>query len=433
MAAILMEIRVVCPTGNTLALRRHCWVAGNAATMHMDPNECEAGQGFLRQEGSSVMVKRDSVTGLRLMCLVGLFWTMLAPSVHAEEFRGLWVDAWGKGFKTPQEVTELVDVASGANLNALLVQVRKRGDAYYNSTIEPRARGISHDFDPLADIIAKAHAKGIEVHAWLMLCDTWHVPSTTPPPSGHVYLTHPEWLTESDAGSTLFDGSNIFLDPGNVQVRDYLKSIVLDIATKYAVDGIHLDNAQYPSRHAGYNDASLAAFKLAFGRSDDPAWDDMDWCKWRGDQVSALVSGIYDAVTSVRPSVKVSMAVSPNELEIHKRFFLEWKSLLQAGRLDFVVPMMFTAEPGSLFETLVSDTMKSSYGSHIYIGQGTWQSGADLAIQQLAQVRALNAPGFVLFDYSALVSGPAGSRPIDKIAAVLLTQPASVPPMPWKN
>src|SRR5207244_2287286 len=55
------------------------------------------------------------------------------------ELRAVWVDAFHDGFKTPQQVDDLVAWARDANLNALFVQVRRRGDAYYLKSFEPRA------------------------------------------------------------------------------------------------------------------------------------------------------------------------------------------------------------------------------------------------------------------------------------------------------
>ncbi|HOK55146.1 MAG TPA: family 10 glycosylhydrolase, partial [Armatimonadota bacterium] len=84
------------------------------------------------------------------------------------EFRGAWVTAWSNGFLTPEEADETIRLAKEANLNALFIQVRKVGDAYYKSSFEPRAKNIENlpDYDPLAYVIEKAHAEGLEVHAW---------------------------------------------------------------------------------------------------------------------------------------------------------------------------------------------------------------------------------------------------------------------------
>src|SRR6478672_2377567 len=99
-----------------------------------------------------------------LACLVAAT-TLLAPAAAAQtldapELRAVWVDAFHDGFKTPQQVDELVAWARAANLNALFVQVRRRGDAYFSKSIEPRAEDpdFALGFDALQYLIERAHA-----------------------------------------------------------------------------------------------------------------------------------------------------------------------------------------------------------------------------------------------------------------------------------
>ena len=79
----------------------------------------------------------------RILLLLAL---LLLPPAHASaqgppaaQLRGMWVDATNPGFHTPAEVDELVENAAAANMNALFVQMRRHGDAWYNQRIEPRA------------------------------------------------------------------------------------------------------------------------------------------------------------------------------------------------------------------------------------------------------------------------------------------------------
>ena len=74
------------------------------------------------------------------------------------EFRAFWVDAYHPGIKSPAEIDQLIRDVRAARANAVLVQVRRRGDAYYNRSIEPRAAELRKqpDFDPLAYLIAAA-------------------------------------------------------------------------------------------------------------------------------------------------------------------------------------------------------------------------------------------------------------------------------------
>ncbi|GBF06209.1 hypothetical protein DAERI_070207, partial [Deinococcus aerius] len=75
------------------------------------------------------------------------------------ELRGLWVDAFGPGLKTPQEIDTLVADAGKMNVNVLFAQVGRRGDCYCNNAAMPRTNdpAVPAGFDPLADLLTKAH------------------------------------------------------------------------------------------------------------------------------------------------------------------------------------------------------------------------------------------------------------------------------------
>ncbi len=89
-------------------------------------------------------------------------------SAGSAEMRGMWADAWHEGFWTPEQTTAMVNKAKESNINVLFVQVRKRGNVFYQSRIEPMSKDVAAGYDPLADVITKAHAAGIQVHAWLV-------------------------------------------------------------------------------------------------------------------------------------------------------------------------------------------------------------------------------------------------------------------------
>jgi len=129
---------------------------------------------------------------------------LCSPAVFASgmtEFRGLYVDAFHPGIKNHEQVTRMVSADKAANFNALIVQVRKRGDAYYNSKIEPKASDIAPDYDPLADVIQQAHAAGIQVHALVSVYEVSH--ESYKVTENHVAGKHPDWLTTEDRKITV--------------------------------------------------------------------------------------------------------------------------------------------------------------------------------------------------------------------------------------
>src|SRR5436190_22868931 len=128
------------------------------------------------------------------------------------ELRGVWVDAFHDGFKTPDQVDQLVAWARKANVNALFVQVRRRGDAYYLQSFEPRTEDadLAPGFDALQYLIERAHAgpQRLQVHAWLATLPIWWQRDTPPQAPNHPFNTRglsasPDetWLMYRDDGA----------------------------------------------------------------------------------------------------------------------------------------------------------------------------------------------------------------------------------------
>src|SRR5260221_14267125 len=120
--------------------------------------------------------------------------TLYFPTLHAQdEVRALWVVR--TTLTSPSAIATMVDAAKGGGFNALIVQVRGRGDAYFQGGVEPRPAALASQptFDPLAVTIARAHDAGLQVHAWInvnLIAGAADLPSAR----DHVVYRHPEWL-----------------------------------------------------------------------------------------------------------------------------------------------------------------------------------------------------------------------------------------------
>src|SRR5512140_349259 len=72
--------------------------------------------------------------------------------VHADEWRGMWVDGWSSGFLSQAQVDKLLGVPGNAsskgdlrngNCNAVFAEVRRRADVAYPSGLsEPYMSGL---------------------------------------------------------------------------------------------------------------------------------------------------------------------------------------------------------------------------------------------------------------------------------------------------
>ncbi|GGK17189.1 hypothetical protein GCM10008955_08360 [Deinococcus malanensis] len=283
-----------------------------------------------------------------------------------QELRGLWVDAFGPGMKTAAEIDALVATARAMNVSVLFAQVGRRGDCYCNNAAMPRTNdpAVPAGFDPLADLITKAHAQGIQVHAWIITTAIWN--SLTPPSDPtHAFNAHglkatgrDFWLTVKNDGTTR-GGNDWLLDPGHPDAAEYIRNMYVSVAKNYDVDGIQFDRVRYtdfnpvggPSNW-GYNPTALERYRAETGATGTPLPGDPQWSAWRMQQVTNLVRETALAVKAVKPDVSVNAATitygagPANETEWlrsrpYNEVLQDWVTWVREGYLDVNVMMNY--------------------------------------------------------------------------------------------
>jgi uncharacterized lipoprotein YddW (UPF0748 family) len=372
---------------------------------------------------------------LRKLATLSLLTLLLCnpPPLEASEFRGLYVDAFHPGFKSHEEVTQMVATAKEGNFNALIVQVRKRGDAYYNSQIEPKALDIEADYDPLADIVTQAHAAGLQVHAWVAVYEVKYESKWASIPAGHVTDEHPDWLTASKDGTESLNNGRVSLDPGVPAVQDHIASVIADIANNYAVDGIHMEGAKYLGMDSGYNSISLSLFQAETNRSDIPPFDDTEWCEWRRSQITKLLRRVKAGLAITRPCCVLSAsAMMPSPATASKICFQDWDRWVSEGIVDFVVPMLYVESSTTSKE--VTDLLQYRHARHMYIGVGVFQLPKETSLQQIADASTAGANGVALFSYYYLALDTKNANPlrVSDLKALVFAEAAALPDMPWR-
>jgi uncharacterized lipoprotein YddW (UPF0748 family) len=393
-----------------------------------------------------------------------------APTIEAldpPELRAVWVDAFHDGFKTQQQVDQLVAWAIAANLNALFVEVRKRGDAYYLNSIEPRAEDpdFAPGFDALQYLISQAHQgpRRLQVHAWLATLPIWG--QRTPPQApNHAFNTHgftvdpaDSWLMYRDDGETWAgtDSSGMYyLDPGNPAVQAYTADVYANLVRNYNVDGVHLDQVRYyegqPLRW-GYNPTSVARFNAQLYRdpATQPAPNDPDWIAWRRDQVTALVRRVYTQTKAVRPNVAVTAAVVTwgqgpitdvdwQRQAAYSAVLQDWRTWPGQGIVDYLLPMNYfreSNEQASWFDTWTQWQVTYTDKRGIVLGLGSYLNSGDDVLAQLTRARALGPMGVALYSYAVPDADLDNASTEDRLAFAgqlrsIFTRPAPIPTLP---
>jgi uncharacterized lipoprotein YddW (UPF0748 family) len=353
-----------------------------------------------------------------------LMMCLCAAAICAAEFRGAWVTSWHEGFRTPKEVDLTVEAAKTAGLNALIVEVRKVGDAYYQSDIEPIGPEVPSGFDPLAYTIEKAHAEGIQVHAWLVVYRVWKGAETPSDPK-HVLASHPDWRSLTYEGEPESE-EGVYVDPGIPEYREHFASVCADIAKRYAVDGIHYDYVRYPGQKWGYSQIALDRYYAETGATEKPATDDPKWLQWKRDQVTAMVTLVRERVKAANPTVKIQASTIPwgdcprdfKDSRAYNDVCQDWPLWMEQGLIDENCPMIYAREfeetGAKYFRSWVDGAKRWSYGRPVYVGTAAMWNNAEQLLAQIDVVRKAGLPGFVLFAFDQTDSRPAKAEGLGK-------------------
>ena len=271
-----------------------------------------------------------------------------------KEFRAVWITTVGN-YDWPttknnaevqkKELTAILDNCKALNMNAVVIQIRPVGDAFYKSELEPWSiyltgtQGVDPGYDPLTFAIEEAHKRNLELHAWL---NPYRIGSTsTILAQNHIINSNPSWLV-------VYNNVRYF-NPGIPQVRNHLVDVVKDITTRYNIDAIHFDDYFYPF--------GAKSTTNPFGFDDKKAWESYangkDVHLWRSENVNLMVKSVYEAIKATNP--KVHFGISPagkreNSLDLYADP-LEW---IINKWIDYLVPQIYwefghaTADFGSL-------------------------------------------------------------------------------------
>lgn len=274
--------------------------------------------------------------------------------------RAVWVHLFDDTLKSPASIDAMLDRVAAANFNTVIAEVVRRQDAYYDSDVLPRTTdpALVEGFDALAYLVEGAHARGLDLEAWIPTMPAYHpVYDDLPAPEGWVWTEHGPDAPEDQRWVTRYaDGTwDDHLDPALPAVRDHVSAVTAEIARNYDVDAVHLDYIRYVEGDTGYHPDVLARYRRETGAEGVPAPDDPQWSAWRRQEVMAMVRQVRDAVREVDAGLPVTAAVvaageGPSAVggfertRPYARFHQDWVSMVEEGLLDAVYPMNYFDE-----------------------------------------------------------------------------------------
>ena len=364
----------------------------------------------------------------RRVTIMLMIWLCMAAAARAAEpkyeVRAVWLTTiggldWPKTYarsattveRQKDELRTILDMLQRANINTVLIQTRIRGTVIYPSEYEPMdacftgQRGGDPGYDPLQFAIDECHARGMELHAWV--------------------VTIPKGKKGKE---------EVYMDPADPKTGDYIAAICGEITENYDIDGIHLDYIRYPetwnfgqkkgkAKREVETDASRAAREQ--GRKN----------------ITDIVRKISNMVKGLKPWVKMSCApvgkyndlarVSSRGWNAYHRVCQDVRLWMKEGLMDAIFPMMYFKD--DQFFPFALDWQENSYGRAVVPGLGIYMLNAkegnwerDVIERQMHFLRD-NGMGHAYFRSQFFTDNTKGVY--DFIRDNIDRYPALVPPM----
>ena len=399
------------------------------------------------------------LTSCILIALAAVHAAAQTPPPTQREFRAVWVATVGNidwpskpGISTweaQRELLAILDRAVELNLNAIIFQVRPGADALFPSPYEPwsqfitgrQGRAPEPPWDPLEFAVEQAHKRGLELHAWFNPYRAAYNRDTV------KARTH---ISRTDPGLVRAYGPYLWMDPGDLEVRRRSIRAIVDVAKRYDVDGIHIDDYFYPypvtegGRKVDFPDSvTYARYRKGGGKLSK---DD-----WRRDNVDKLVEALYKGVHAVKPSVRVGISPfgiwrpgNPPQIagfDAYSEIYADSKKWQEKGWADYFAPQLYwpIARPQQSFPVLLDWWLSvNPKKRHIWPGLATYRISDTSAARHIPAQEIIDeidttrvrrgSMGHIHFNMTALMKSP------DSLNARLLkiyAEPALVPASPW--
>ena len=237
----------------------------------------------------------------------------------------------------------ILDAAERVNVNAVFFQVRPCADAFYKSELEPWSLDLRGEqgkepeggFDPLQFMIDECHARGMQLHAWFNpFRVTYNDGDEKKLAKTHNYFKQPDWFVKY--------GKSVYYDPGVPACRDWTVKVVMDVATRYDIDGIHIDDYFYPydikdskGRTVPFPDEkSFGQYGGGFASVD----------KWRDNNSDSLVADLARRLRNLKPDVVFGVAPFNDNDYCVRHLHCDSLKWAKNGWIDYLIPQLYYGE-----------------------------------------------------------------------------------------
>ncbi|HAH08174.1 MAG TPA: hypothetical protein DCM05_16890 [Elusimicrobia bacterium] len=371
-----------------------------------------------------------------------------AASEPPVELRGVWLTSVDSSvLEGRKSIAEAMEFLEQHHFNAVFVVVWNSAYTLYPSRVMERRFGtaIHPRFagrDPLADVVAEAHARGIAVIAWF----EYGMAASYRAGGGPILKKNPSWAERDSSGKLLTKNGFEWLNGFHPEVQDFLLSLVSEVAENYGVDGIQGDD-RLPAQpvEGGYSAYTAGLWAAEHGGAQPPKEPrDPAWMRWRADRLTRYAQALSAGAKKSRPGLVVSWSPGPYPW-CYEEYLQDWPAWMKNNSGDIVHPQLYRRS-FEAYKEVLSSQLSGAAGSaagRMYPGMlislGSWQAPEKDIVRavQLNRERGLGGEVFFFFEglrreggklAQALLAGPYAERAALPAPFIRRTQPDAASP-----
>lgn len=378
-------------------------------------------------------------------------WMASVANINWPAKKGLTQEELKKGFIV------YLDSLAAVNANAVVMQVRPTGDAFYPASLEPwsiyltgtQGQAPEPLWDPIAFMVEESHKRGMEFHAWMNPYRIAQSADTSKYAPTHAIRQHPEWFVTY--------GGQMYFDPGHPGSAQYTNEVVRELVSRYDVDGVHFDDYFYPYKVTA-KDEEGKTYVVDF--PDSLSWEQYgkpffkDKAAWRRNNVNSLIRMLSETIRQTKPWVKFGISPfgvwrnkstdpvrgsdSQAGVENYDDLYADILLWSEKGWIDYVTPQLYWKIGKKIvdYPILLDWWIQYSYGRHLYVGH-SMGNGTDEIERQIRMLRERGydkVQGSFYWNAASVLRNAKdreSGREMNPMLRSLNAAPALVPPMPW--
>jgi uncharacterized lipoprotein YddW (UPF0748 family) len=275
------------------------------------------------------------------------------PNSNSAEIRGVWLTNIDSDvlFKRDR-LSQAIQTLHRLNFNTIYPTIWNWGYTLYPSSVAANTIGRSLDPTPglqgrdiLQEIIQQGHQQNaFQSDRQRMGVIPWFEFGFMAPADSQLAKRHPQWLTLRRNNQEIWlEGKHkrVWLNPFHPEVQQFIQSLILEVVTKYDIDGIQFDDHFGLPSEFGYDPFTVNLYQQEHqGKKPPIDSQDSEWLRWRADKITTFLKQVFQAVKQQKPNCIISIAPNPQRVS-YDLFLADWADWDRQGLVEELVLQVY--------------------------------------------------------------------------------------------